>query len=172
MDIRTTAATPAPDQNATAACSFAIGPWRGVLERRFRTGATDDQAECLSGAAEGDVIVGFDASGRVKSMHLMVGNRFVPMQDGFETAHVRILLGNLGDAGLRRDNALLLAEQLSRMSTGEEAAAEEGHSSREDLDTGWHLENSEALDSIIDRARKLLHPLRLEQPEPAASPEI
>ena len=172
MDIRTTAATPAPDQHATASRSFAIGHWRGVLESRFRTGATEDQAECMSDATEGDVLVGFDATGRVKSMHLLVGNRFVPMQDGFETAHVRILLANIGDPGIRRDNALLLAEQLSRMSTGEEAAAEEGHSSREDLDTGWHLENSEALDSIIDRARTLLHPLRLPLPEPADSPEI
>lgn len=159
MRITVTEKTPKPSEWAHKASAWVRAPWQDAIRGDFPDTPSEALDELVLGAAEGDVIVGYDRGGLVEEMHLLVGNRLVRMQDGFETLHVQILLQNMGEAGKRRDEAEAFVAQVSRMSTTQDAMEEaEAMGAELEIDRDHDASNTEALDYLITRARRLQAP--------------
>lgn len=96
MLIKITISTPMPNMYATKPKNYMAGPADEVARGKFEIDGNLAQDEVIDRLRDGYVIVGKDELGFIATMHMSYKGRLVEMQDGFSTAHVVVLMRELG----------------------------------------------------------------------------
>jgi len=148
--IRTNGA-PKPVEKAGAAAKIMAGPASAVCRDAYSVGPDASPYDLRNLVTHGDIIVEKDRSANVRSMWLRYEGQDIPMPNGFEDEHIKILLESAGYIFEGRRNVFQLANSLANLSTSSEMEKSGASNANPD----WIEDNTMALDGLISQARQI-----------------